>query len=675
MRLRNRPRSARTGAFVWVAWIATAACGGAASEPRPVPSLASSPASATAFAEIRDAWSDPEHTSPATLRKLLERFCARFPGDGLVPLARVYLALMALEAGDLADADRQLAATESLPPGSARDLWTVASARLLRLRGNPEGAMNLLRPLVGKSVDPIARGAFQEELTLVALATQRDYEAISYMDAWLRTSSEEDKDRTVARVSALVARLAKEVLVSALQAMRKERASFGYGVDIERILAGQLASIATQTADVELARMLLDPNAGAIVLAGDAGAELGGLATSRRGLNVVEGRTIGLLLPTRSAVLRNQAADVLRGVMWALGLPHGLRRGRDETTEPAPAPDAGAGRAREAREPCAPPEPAPPVQEPRADEGLRLVTRNDAGSTDPTDLSLDELVGEGAAVIIAALDTQTAGRALRWGETHGVAVVAIAPPLESVVAGGFGFVLGESNESVVESLVRAAPSMAGERAAPIVEAADMAMYPPQGGHLGTLAVSPPISCDAAAARAGDPRFPVATWTRDKTHAWLVGGSQGCARDVVGELTAAHAWGVVALTLQAASLPGHATGLRVVSASAGVIPAGGESTAEKSGTPQDDELQRFSAKLGVASWWTALGRDAGTLARLAVDGLETTTATDPHVVAERRARARDLLASARTRLWSTEAAGWTDTHAMRRTICAIDAPAR
>ena len=114
-------------------------------------------------------------------------------------------------------------------------------------------------------------------------------------------------------MTAFVERLPKEVLVGALQAMRTQRASLGYGVDIERILAARLVQMATTSGDAELARMLLDPDAGALVVGGDAGMELGELATSRRGLNVVEGRTIGLLLPTESPGLRDESADVLRG--------------------------------------------------------------------------------------------------------------------------------------------------------------------------------------------------------------------------------------------------------------------------------------------------------------------------------------------------------------------------
>ena len=145
------------------------------------------------------------------------------------------------------------------------------------------------------------------------------------MDAWLRASSEEEKDETIQRVAEIVQRLPTDVLVGALQAMRTQRASLGYGADIQRILAERLVQMATTTGDAELARTLLEADPEAFAVAGDAGAALGELATSRRGLNVVEGRTLGLLLPTESPGLRDESADVLRGVLWALGLPRGTR--------------------------------------------------------------------------------------------------------------------------------------------------------------------------------------------------------------------------------------------------------------------------------------------------------------------------------------------------------------
>jgi hypothetical protein len=623
--------------------------------------LASSPAAGAAFEAIREAWRSPDRVNPATLRDSIERFLARFPSDGLVPLARVFLALVAMKQDDFGTAERQLALTATLPPGTARELWSMAEARRLRLRGEPEAAFERLRPLIGKSVDPIGRAVFQEELTLVALATHRDYEAVSYMDTWLRASTEEEKEQTVKTVSTIVERLPREVLVGALQAMRTQRASLGYGVEIERILAERLVRIATTSGDAELARMLLDPDAGAIVVMGEAGAELGELATSRRGLNVVDGRTIGLLLPTASPALRDESADVLRGVMWALGLPRGAR-----SASVAGLRDAGAT-APPAR--CALPESAPPLGEPDPRDGLRLVTRDDAGSVDRTEVSLDELAGEGAAIVVAGLDEETADRALRWGDNHGVPVVALVAPTPAEVPPSrpFGFVLGEPRANVVGALVRAVPALATQPSAPIVDTSELSQFPAQGGRLGELTLLPPVSCDIPATRAGDPRFPISQWDRQKTRAWLVSGSPSCARDLLGELSTAHARGVVALTLEASAVLSHAPGLRVLYASAGIVPA---SVAEEA---HDDELRRFSASLGGASWWTALGRDAGTLARVAVRQLPSDTVTATAAVAQRRVLARDAMAAARAPLWSTEASGWTDAHAMRRTVCAIESP--
>jgi hypothetical protein len=627
---------------------------------RPSPALATTPAAGSAFEAIREGWRTPDRVNPATLRGAIESFLVRYPSDGLVPVARVYLALVAMRQEDFATADRQLALTAKLSPGAARDLWTVANARRLRLRGEPESAMELLRPLIGKSVDPIGRAVFQEELTLAALATGRDYEAISYMDAWLRATTEDEKEQTTRAVTTIVERLPRDVLVGALQAMRAERTTYGYGVEIERILAERLVVIATSAGDAELARMLLDPDAGAIVVTGEAGVELGELATSRRGLNVVGGRTIGLLLPTESPGLRDESADVLRGVMWALGLPRGVR----SVSAPPQRDAVGSG----APSMCAPPEPAPALAEPTPREGLRLVTRDDAGSADRTEVSLDELAGEGAAIVVAGLDEQTAERALRWGENHQMPVVALVPPRSGESPGRFGFVLGEPRANVVKALALAAatPSTAAQAWVPIVDASEVPLYPAEGGRLGDLTLLPPVSCDIPAARAGDPRFPIAQWEMQRTRAWLVSGSSVCARDVLGELSKASARGVVGLTLEAAAILPHAPALRVLVASAGIIP---ESAAAQA---RDDELRRFSATLGHVTWWTALGRDAATLARVAVGRLPTDEASAPSVVAQRRVQARDALGVARAPLWSTEANGWGDSHAIHRTVCAIPA---
>jgi hypothetical protein len=652
----------RAGALTGALLVVGACASGSSSSSRPVPSLASSPGAAAAFEAIRAAWNTPIRAVPQVLEVQVNSFLQRFPDDGLAPLAHVYLALLALEENDMAKADRELELTKNLPPGTAHDMWSVATARRLRLKGDPESALNVLRPLVGKTVDPVMRPVFEQELALAAFDTHRDYEAISYMDVWLRAASEEEKDLVRRRVASLVERLPRETLVGALQAMRTQRESYGYGIEIERILAQRLVQIATSSGDAALARMLLDEDAGAIVVAGEAGVELGELATSARGLNRVAGHTVGLLLPTESAALRDESADVLRGVMWALGLPRGVR---DAVASASPKMDGGAAQPRQA---CAQPEAAPELDEPSGDPALRLVTRDDAGSIDRTEVSLDELAGEGASVIVAGLDPQTAGRALRWGENHAVPVIVLVPPVDGPGTSAFSFVLGQSRSSVVDALVKAAPALASGGVAPVVDASEVASFPAQGGRVGALTLLPPVSCDIPPTRAGDPRFPVSQWDHDGAHGWLVSGAADCARDLVRDLSGPHGRGVVGLTLEAASLPVHGPSLHVFSASAGVVPVAAL------GDVRDESLRRFTARLGTATWWTALGQDAGTLARVAIRALPTDTIAETQTVTARRARARDALEAARAPLWSTEATGWGPSHVMPRTVCAIEAQA-
>jgi hypothetical protein len=639
------------------------ACGSAGSGPTPVPSLASTPAAGAYFNALRDAWRKPDRVPPVVLRAEIETFLHDWPADGLVPLAHVYLALVALQIGDYATADRELSLGQWLPAGNTRDLWTVAVARRARLKGQAEDALNLLRPLVGKNVDPVTRSVFEQELTLAALATHRDYEAISYMDAWLRAAAEEDAEQIGRTVAGLVEQLPKDVLVGSLQAMRAQRATFGYGIEIERILSRRLVQIATTSGDAELAQLLLDPDGGALVVGGDAGVILGELATSRRGLNVVEGRTLGLLLPTEQPALRDESADVLRGVLWSLGLPRGVRGTGAPTASRV---DAGAS---PVKAPCGTLEPAPALEEPGPDEGVRLVTRDDAGMIDRTEGALDELAGEGASVIVAGLDPVTAGRALAWGQAHGVAVIALVPPAEPAASTDFAFVLGEPRVHVIEALARAVPGLASAGVVPVIDTSEVDRFPAQGGALGALALLPPVSCDIPAVRAGDPRFPLGTWEHDRTRAWLVTGSPTCARDLLGELSTAHTRGTVGLTLEAAAMPAHAASLKVVSAAAGVVPSAAL------GDVRDDELLRFTDRLGGVGWWTALGRDAATLARLAVRALPPGTASDVKSVAQLRTRARDELASARARLWTSEASGWGPGHLVNRTVCTVEVPPR
>jgi hypothetical protein len=216
-------------------------------------------------------------------------------------------------------------------------------------------------------------------------------------------------------------------------------------------------------------------------------------------------------------------------------------------------------------------------------------------------------------------------------------------------------------------LARDVPDLLKGNVAAVVDASEIPFVPAAGGEWGRFNIQPPASCDANTPHAGDPRFPIASWDKAKTRAWLVTGSPSCARDVIAELSTRARTGTVALALEAASEPPATHDVRVMTAAAGILPVVPASIL------RDSELNRFVLAFGAPrlTWWTALGRDAATLARRVVMTLPTDTLTAPEAVAKRRDLAQKALAKLRVRLWSTEARGFEGANAMSRSICVLD----
>jgi hypothetical protein len=80
------------------------------------------------------------------------------------------------------------------------------------------------------------------------------------------------------------------------------------------------------------------------------------------------------------------------------------------------------------------------------------------------------------------------------------------------------------------------------------------------------------------------------------------------------------------------------------------------------------VQELTARVGGRpNWWTALGRDAGMLARRALATAPMDSVTSASEVSQRRKAARDALAASRDRLWTTDAPGFDATHVLPRQI--------
>ena len=552
---------------------------------------------------------------------MLEAFLKRWPEDGAAPLVKAYLAFMLMNDGDLAGADSVLASIGDIPAGTTSDLVTVARARSLRLHGAPQSALDSLRKLVGKVVDEADREVFLEELALSAIAAHDDYEALAYLDAWLRGVGEDDRERVRAKIAQILETLPRNVLEGTYRSMRARGAASGYSNDTQNLVAARLARIAVEANDAALARWLLEVSGvSAAQAGGDAGLELGELAASRRGLSTVTGRTVGLLLPTRNRELRDEAADVVRGLSWALDLP---RR---------------AGMA----------------------DGVRLVTRDDGIDENGTRAAMEELAGEGAAIIVAGFDRPSADRASAWSEESGLPVLLLAAPAPSKMPKTTAVLLGERPEREIIMLADALVRHRIRTAAFVADNAEDEAAARSIETRGTLTLLPAVRCDVPLGEAGKTRFPIEASLASGAQGWLVSGPTACARDVLRDLgrvldtrggTTSPA---VATTLEAGvpttDVPKRVT---VLAASAGIVPV----LATKPDEANEEDVREFMERFGARpSYWTAIGRDAGALAKAALAPLPADATTDVKAVAQRRAIVQAGLLATRVRLWTTDDKG-------------------
>jgi hypothetical protein len=604
------------------------ACSRSARVARPHATLPGSPAAEAAFAPIRQRWEE-RHVDAVKIAAFLERFA----DDPAASLAKVYLAFGLIDGNQLIQADGLLATLDDLPPGATRDLATVARARSLRLHGAPQSALESLRPLVGKIVDDADREVFLEELALSAIAAHDDYEALAYLDAWLRGVGEDDRERVRAKIEQILQGLPRDVLEQTYRTMRARGVASGYSLDTQKLVAARLAHVAVEQNDPALARWLVEVSGtSATQTGGDAGLELSELAASRRGLQVVAGRTVGLLLPTRNRELRDEAADVVRGVSWALDLPR----------------TAGAAKS------------------------LRLVTRSDGADETSSRAALDELAGEGASVILAGFDHPSADRASAWSESTGVPVLLLADPSPAHMPQKSAFLVGERTERQLAMLADALVRHGAKTSALVVDMTEDEVAARAGEARSGLVLLPAVRCDVPLTEAGKSRFPVESWITSGVDGWMIAGPSSCARDVVRDVrrfVEAHAVKkkerAFAFTLEAGVPPTEVPkGMLVLSASAGLVPV----LATRPSEAHEDDVRSFMEQFGVRpSWWTAIGRDGGMLAKAALAPMPDDTTSDPKAVVQRRAIVQAGLLAAQVRLWTTDDKGFGQDRVLPRAL--------
>lgn len=267
---------------------------------------------------------------------------------------------------------------------------------------------------------------------------------------------------------------------------------------------------------------------------------------------------------------------------------------------------------------------------------IRVLTRDDGGDVSKTGEALQALSALGAAVVLAGFDEPGATAAARFAEEQGLVVLLLRPPRGGLPPSAFR--VGPDPREV-QSKLRAALAERGETpAAGVVDEVSLAEATVAGSE-------PEPLCD--------------TWTaagaRDRgARGVVVLGDVACGRRVAEDAAGARLG--LAFGLEAA----EAAPTGAFYAAAGVYPL-----AEG---PPPPGLRDAGAMLGDRpTFWAALGRDAGTLARAALEPMLADPPAEADQVDARRGVLIEALSEARAELWTTSSRGFSADRTLPRNI--------
>ena len=325
-RLLSRPvrrfsSSARTAAlaFALALVLRAVACSRSARQPKPVATLSTSPDAAAAFAALRARW-ELRKVDPASARD----FIRRFPNDGAVPLAKVYLAFALIQEGDLIKADgvlttlarsRSPARRAISRPSRARGAFASTARRSRR-------STSCARSSARSSTTPIARSSSRSSRSPRSprtTTTRRSPTSMRGCAASARTIA----SACASKIAQILETLPRGVLEQTYRTMRSRGVRVGLHAPTRRSSSRRASRASPSRRTTPRSRAGSSTSAARAprrpaVMPGSSS------ASSRRAVVVSRSspaRPSGLLLPTRTRELRDEAADVVRGVSWALDLP------------------------------------------------------------------------------------------------------------------------------------------------------------------------------------------------------------------------------------------------------------------------------------------------------------------------------------------------------------------
>jgi hypothetical protein len=599
-----RPRIA----VAWL-WLTIAGCGSAASAgPEPEVALASSAEAQAQFRAIREQWVSSPLDARVGLQSELTTFVQSYPTDPQGRWARIYLAWIALQRGELDLSERWLALAEPGRAGAARDLVLVVRASLELARGHADAAYRELLELQGRLIDADDRLLCLDQLVLAAQASGHYREAVQHMLELAAQAARRHRERVWRTLEPRLAKVPLPVLEASLSTISSARVQSPGVRPAERAAAADwmrrqilelLSRSALSAQDVALAQRLV---ATASSSQSDDGkkSELLLLATQGGMERTIEGRTVGLLLQIDDPALMQRSIDMAAGIAATLELA-AAERGQEQIV----------------------------LQTRHAEKGA-------LGE------GLARLAGDGATLMLAGLDPEGARLAASFAEERGVPVLLLHEPAEpSRALPPSGYVLGAddaaANQVLEGALKRRASAVirVGSPSVPCPKgSAEATTLPGLGGELRHVA----LSFESSAA---------------------------CARHVLMGLTDTNQPAVIGFGLNALGLLGAPLGTSEVWAlGAGRLP--------EFGSPREEELQRWFARKGRApTWYEALGHDAALIARASIGPAPTEVVRDPVAIAAIDGQVSSALGQAQLAgLWTADGNSFGADHRLRREFHAV-----
>jgi len=552
--------------------------------------------------ELEAEWAVASPFERQAMRERLQQFVRRFEGDPSTARARLLLARSLLLAGQATPAERALSPVLSLPAGLAKDEATIVLAAIRHHQKRDVEALALLEPLAGKLVTDEARHEFSEVRVQAALAARRWRLAVDTMVAWVDDAGPRS-DEVRPWVERALVQVPDQALSRVLEDWSARPAESDGRTFVMSVVVHHLVKRALSTDDSRLARHLL-AHSPAWLRSGDVGDELTLLASRAEEEAHVSGRLVGVVVGGPDALSKSRSAALAAGLMQGLSGAEG-------------------------------------------DDGIGLVFEGAEAGIRP---ALAALRGQGAVLLIGAMDPVSSLDALSFAESRRVPVVVLSSPLqlsaERLEYGfDFGAKLGEQRQ-----LIEAALSTKQLVPAVFVGPGD-------------------VPCPGFDSRPGQSTLPLADWKERGVRAVALLGDARCAAQVMNESLGLPSRPVFVLGLEAATAqaPERPPAKRPISlghVAVGQFPVARAAAGDRYQAGEGSEVQAST------SFFEAVGRDLAALLRVALAEVPEKAESAPDLVRKLHDQARDGLLSATAPLLTTDRQGFGGRHQIERDLSVV-----